>query len=406
MRRLLLTNNHLANFGGSEMVTLELAEEFVARGWKVDVFTNFASAPFVHEFADLQSSGNLELFDSDPSRPLHEYDLLWVHHGVLPESILSALGSEQRVPIVWHHMSPFPGIESPVLAEVETAAASIISCMSPKTAETLSEYGIAADRITILPNPAPRSFTDGIHDIQLSSRLERILIVSNHPPEELLSAASMLQGHGITVGRIGGGKPSRVTPESFSDVDAVITIGKSVQYALALGIPVYNYDHFGGEGWITDSNFEVECTFNFSGRSTERKVSAHVLVRELLEGYGEAREFAQNRAPHHRKLFSLPHHIDRLLEQIQIANISRLLPASHIRRWLTYSRLQRDNTRALQGAWQVSQGLEIELRRSQEEISRLKEELRKYASENKALRHSKSFRLGHFLLKPFSKGRH
>ena len=39
MNKILLTNHHLINYGGSELVTLDLATEFQQRGWNVTIAT-------------------------------------------------------------------------------------------------------------------------------------------------------------------------------------------------------------------------------------------------------------------------------------------------------------------------------------------------------------------------------
>lgn len=64
--------------------------------------------------------------------------------------------------------------------------------------------------------------------------------------------------------------------------DAVLTIGKTVQYSLSMGIPCYIYDHFGGEGWLTPETFDREAFYNFSGRSTKRFVGGDLITDELL----------------------------------------------------------------------------------------------------------------------------
>lgn len=398
MPRLLLTNNHLVNFGGSEMVTLELAEEFVKRGWEVDVYTNLLGEPFVNEFEHLISKGSLEISDQGFDRALATYDLIWVHHAVIPKYIVEALGElGPIVPLVWHHMSPFPGIESPILAEVEHSFASTITCISPKTREVLGEYGLDQNQVKLLSNPAPSSFSETAVPEPRES-LSNLAVISNHPPQELLSALEKLRTNGIAVKVIGGKHPQRVVPETLAGMDAVITIGKSVQYALSLGLPTYIYDHFGGEGWLTPMNFERERAFNFSGRSTERQVSADQLAQEILSGYEAARQFSLERIDHHRNLFSLTRHITDLLSQSSHSDIKldSSTASSLARRWETFAMIQRDTTRALHEAWSFAASLEDQLQVQNEATQSA-------LGQVETLRGSRSFALGNALLRPLKR---
>ncbi|MBK0417669.1 glycosyltransferase [Leucobacter sp. CSA1] len=398
MPRLLLTNNHLANYGGSEMVALELAEEFADRGWHVDVFTNYADEPFRSEFEKLAPGGLVRLHEAEAPRTIDHYDLLWVQHGVLPEAIIDSLRSRPAaLPLVWHHMSTLPGIESPVLADIEAAVASLSSFNSAETRDALLQYGLPENRTELLPNPAPRPFTEESPPAPASSDLATVLLVSNHPPAEMTEAIEALAASGVAVRRVGGDAPARVTPETFRDVDAVVTIGKTAQYALCLGIPVYIYDHLGGDGWLGSDDFETACLFNFSGRPTKRRISGAAIAREIIEGYDAARAFSAERIQEHRDRFSLRNHVDALLERLADESTPKHpLSAAHAKRWTAYAKMQRDNTRAIHGAWKANE----ELQHSAPELQKTVAEL---TDANAALRRSRSYRLGHALLRPLSR---
>ena len=49
--------------------------------------------------------------------------------------------------------------------------------------------------------------------------------------------------------------------------------------------PVYNYDHFGGSGYITPDNIDIEEAHNFSGRSFYTKKTANQIVDEIFSQY-------------------------------------------------------------------------------------------------------------------------
>jgi hypothetical protein len=67
----------------------------------------------------------------------------------------------------------------------------------------------------------------------------------------------------------------------------VVTIGKTVPYCLALKIPVYCYDHFGGPGWLHEENLDLASQNNFSGRGFSGK-TPQAIALEIAEGYRES----------------------------------------------------------------------------------------------------------------------
>lgn len=169
-----------------------------------------------------------------------------------------------------------------------------------------------AINIYVFINSAPDEF---IRDVKLSGGLNRIAVVSNHIPEELYGAVYLLKENNINVDIWGKGHNYAViTPEILSKYDLVITIGKTVQYALSMGIPVYNYDHFGGEGYLRLNNLDREEFYNFSGRSSFRRLSGDAICREILDGYTAALNEIDEIKTIARKRYCLSSNLDSLLD--------------------------------------------------------------------------------------------
>ena len=84
-----------------------------------------------------------------------------------------------------------------------------------------------------------------------------------------------------------GGVVALVSPAHVDAADAVITIGKTVQYALAAACPVFCYDIHGGPGWLTQRNLGTARRHNFSGRPFAR-MDAAAIARQVLDGYAGA----------------------------------------------------------------------------------------------------------------------
>ncbi len=111
-----------------------------------------------------------------------------------------------------------------------------------------------------------------------------------------------------------------ITPEVLKDFDAVITIGRTVQYCLALGIPVYCYDRFGGPGWITESNIESASKFNFSGRCVDHFMTSHEIVHNIIKGFKSIENEITFYKSYARSHYHLGHLIDSIDNQLSQLN--------------------------------------------------------------------------------------
>ena len=402
MPRILITANHLRRIRGSELVTLELAEEFLLRGWHVDVYTNLFLSPMAERFAALDGvgGGTLRVADDPYDDFGLDYDLIWVQHSLLPPSVIGRLAErETRTPIVWHHMSALAEIELPLVADIENDLSDLETYVSERTRELQRRYGLTEPSL-IIANPVPRRFTEpsaradatpaadvaAAADLAVSdlarpdrARPARIAVVSNHPPQEVQDAAAVLRGLDVEVDVIGEATEVReITPELLGAYDGVVTIGKTVQYALSLGLPVYVYDHFGGEGWLTPDNDAAQATTNYSGRATGRRIDGDAIAAEVVDGFAAAREFARDRRAHHAERFSLRRSIDGVLSHPAIVHPApkRLTEAQSLR-WLALSE-------QLRGMYRTLEHLADELARTSPEPAAIDQAIEAAAAETPA----------------------
>ncbi|WP_156891277.1 hypothetical protein [Agromyces subbeticus] len=350
MPRILITANHLRERRGSEIVTYELAEEFALRGWHVDVYTNLFMDPMAERFAALAAGASVRVA-VDPYEDFGlDYDLIWVQHSLLPPSIIRRLAErEVSIPLVWHHMSPIIEIDQPLFAEIEDHLADVRSFISVRTELALRPFGLTGPG-RVFANPAPRSFAAG--EMRRQRPLERLAIVSNHPPAELLDAAAVLRGDGVVVDVLGeatGSGSVEITPQLLAVYDGIVTIGKTVQYALVMGLPVYVYDHFGGPGWLDDEGFETEAEANFSGRTSFRRLSSAQIAAEIRDGYADAAAFSRSSVERFRGRYTLDRCINELLAcaEIREPRVKRLGEAEALR-WLAMSEQLRGMYRTIE----------------------------------------------------------
>lgn len=273
-KSILILNSFLKEFTGSEIVTLELAEFFVEKGAKVTVAGFCINKPLMNYF-NHENITLVNLYNLDED---YHYDLIWAHHFTTIEyCIFEKNISADKV--IFSSLSHFTNLETPPLI-LDRITHLLVNSIENRN--TLIELGFNENNIHLFQNPAPKKFFE--QKYQLRDKLKRIAIVSNHIPDEMLEAIHILKAEAIAVSIYGKGfEEVRITENILSKYDAVITIGKTVQYCLAMGIPVYCYDMFGGVGWITRDKIKEASDFNFSGRNFPIRKTALDICREIKE---------------------------------------------------------------------------------------------------------------------------
>jgi len=309
--RFLITNGSLARFAGSEVVTLELATFLANQGASVSVYTHYLHDPMKQCFVDR----GIPVVDQ-PVNDLHlgDFDCVWVHHQTLPQNFfpeLTETDPSHRPVFIFHHMSAFERLplERPFLFDLEEKIASAILFVSPEARDAQAHLYADRTRFALFPNPCLPEFSQ--YGYQPASDLRSVLITSNHAPQEITQARVLLEDQGVHTVVLGeyGDEYKLVTPEFLANFDAVITIGKTVQYCLTMGVPVYVYDIHGGPGWLDDENFDRAATHNFSGRDTPEHKTPLDITAQLIEGFPHARTFQDN----NRARFVDDYSMDRVL---------------------------------------------------------------------------------------------
>ncbi|MCA0998668.1 glycosyltransferase [Alloyangia pacifica] len=311
--KILLSTHHLYRWSGSELVTIELAEELSNLGHEVAIFSPIGAPRFLKPV--LKNLKPLWYKSTAANVSLTDFDVVYSHH----QTATSLLNAQKecfwdkgfRPIFIYNHLSPFEPFEFPG-PFVEEIIADVILVNSPETGRKIREFGERFSDFCVFPNPAPRKFS--FKKCRSSSRkLERILAVSNHRPGPLRVALQNLEKLGIQVNYLG--RPSnekRIEPEDLEGVDAVIANGKTVQYALRAKCPVFCFDSFGGPGWLTAQNFEAAADLNFSGRCTPRRSSPEELVREILDGF-----LSEDNRGFSIEPFFLEGHLEKLISHVQ-----------------------------------------------------------------------------------------
>ncbi len=306
-RALFLTSQFFA-YAGSEMTVLELAEELTARGWRCEIRAAVIGSPL-----GMRAFGkNVEIASLEGRIDVSGFDLVWCQHGSIANIDYDKLSGAGRPLIVAVHLSPYTELEK-VLHPYERELSDLVVANSEETRRSLPGW-IDVDDVIVSHNPAPATFFQPrTHRDKISS----VLCVTNHLASELSHVLLHFERNmGVRVSRVGRGADlRRVEWRDVEMADLVIAIGKTVQYALASQTPVYVYDHFGGDGWVTARTLPEMSAFNFSGRPSRRRLSSDQIFEELTNDFSRVVQETKDISDAALADFDLRRFVDVLLER-------------------------------------------------------------------------------------------
>jgi hypothetical protein len=304
-----ITNHFLKDFSGSEIAIYDLSKEFINLGFQVTIGSFKFDYPLKRLFDELDCAF-LDLNKIDDTYD-YKFDIIWAQHFTTIDKIFLDTKISSNF-VIYSSLSPYESLESPPLCSEKI---NLFLANSHETRNKLLDMGLFDESIYVLPNPVSDNFfkeTD-----RTLGKLKRIAVVSNHIPDEIREVITFLKNDGFDVVLYGlEGIFELITPSILEQYDAVITIGRTVQYCLAMGIPVYCYDRFGGCGWIISSNINEASTFNFSGRCTNRKLTVNEIVKEIKENYEFTKLNIQGNREFAEKNYKLSTHLKSILIQI------------------------------------------------------------------------------------------
>ncbi len=280
-KNILITQNHMVNLGGSELVTLELIDFFLEN--KANVYLYVAIMGGEVEKLLKKRKGVTICIANTSSLKIDKinFEYVIIHHSLIPESLLwRVYNGKFNGKIIWQHMSSYLVLEQPFLHKLESEISDIVLFNSKETEIELSKrINIPKEKKMVFANPVPDYFYKQTRNN--STQLKKVLVISNHPPIEVIKALDLLSKEGIETEIVGiKNKQKVVNPNLLINADVVISIGKTVQYCIAVNTPIYCYDHFGGPGFLNSTNFAMAKKYNFSGRGFKEK-TATVIYREI-----------------------------------------------------------------------------------------------------------------------------
>ncbi len=319
----LVAVQQLGPFAGAALVAIEAAQVFKRLGHTVTMCAEYIANPA----KDYISEIGLHAFKVSEITQLTSFDLIWSQDHIVPV-LLTDLELGDKIPRIFSvSLSPYDLFAMPGAI---AALSEKIVANSFETADHLKSFGISPEQISVFHNAAPQEFCV---DRPRREKLTSVLVVANHAPPEVAVAVGILEERGIEVLKIGFPQEQiLVTPELLERFDAVITIGKTVQYALNSRMPVYLYDRFGGPGWLSLANADQAAYFNFSGRCCNIKLSGEQIADEIVSGYNKASFDAAALFQHFGERFNLDFQMCQLLKPSKVISAFHKSTVSTVRR--------------------------------------------------------------------------
>lgn len=355
--RILLTNHKLSEFGGSELLTLELAREAIKQGHEVSVFT-FFPGQISNKMTD---ELGVPVFDPKnlPGLEVSEIDVIHVHHW--PTYLyLKQRGFDK--PVVFGFLGVLPPLENPPTIALDQNP--IWWGVSEETVSNVSGITGWTPSRTIEPI---RNWAIEIRSPTLAVSSKDLLhfgVVSNHFPEDLRKALLELSVEmNFQISFIGlPDNPQVIDLDILLRFDAIISLGRTAIAAICNGIPTLVLDYSGLDGWVTPGNYRIFRQKNFSGRTNGEFPNKDMLRSLLTEvpSSSATKDLAILAAPNH-DLTTEVSKILALCEDALDANSLVTFPRSSevALEYLERSfRFEATNAELLSsGSWRITRGL-------------------------------------------------
>lgn len=281
MTKILLTNYSIVNYSGSEIDTVTIANYFLKNGYQVDIFTLRKGNPLMEKI-----NKKIRIITPNEQEKIHErYDIIWSHHYPLLDYILFTLNVKSKH-ITYISLSSFEPYEA--LPEYANDL-SLIGAITFEVKNKLIEESCRKSKIKLFPNYATNKYFDC--QTIINDNIKKICIVSNHVPEELVEFRDIALEKNIKVDIFGiQYTPKYIDEKVLNEYDVIISIGKTVYYAMSMGKPVYCYDNYGGYGYINRNNIKDAFKYNFSGRGFGEKKTSNQILNEIINDYSNVKK--------------------------------------------------------------------------------------------------------------------
>lgn len=275
MLRVLISCHQLHSRTGSELYVTELAEAHAERGARVSVFSLFPG-----ELAKRFSTRTgIRVYGPEHSEPLTRLapDIIHSHHLTTFHLLGELLPG---VPRVHGILGVVPDLEQ---VPITIDEARRVFAVSERTREMM-RAAHPNTRVEVVKNwfDDRELRTVKRYTPALDAR-HRVAVISNHVSDERDQALDQLEAEGlISWERVGvGASPRDITGEFLSGFDIVVTMGRTVPLAGAIGVPCIVADQHLSDGLLSLENLDELSVHNFTGRARRYALTAEHLREEI-----------------------------------------------------------------------------------------------------------------------------
>lgn len=307
MKTILLICQTFKNFTGSELVTVSQAEYFQKHNWNVHVFVLEYGNPLKEAYK------NINVYTmSNADHLLYEYDLIIARQYPVLDYVLFTLRVKAKR-VYYECVSYRIPIDAYPIYYKELT---MIGAVSERVQNEMSKKGYDLQNVYRLPNYATKEYFDVKYEC--NKEINKIAIVSNHVQPELEEFKEYAENQGHLKVDIYGMHHTYklVTPELLKQYDVIISIGKTVFYALAIGIPCYTYDELCTEGYITIQNYNKNLDNNMAYSLEFNKKNGKQIYTEIISEYKNVCQQTLKLKQMARNDFYFDHLMDGFLENI------------------------------------------------------------------------------------------
>ena len=196
---------------------------------------------------------------------------------------------------------------------------SIIGANSKMVIDVLTKQMPIKKDIIVFPNYAPNIYFH--NKIKKVEKIIKICIVSNHVPKELNDFQKIAITNGIKVDIYGIGNIEKYVDNNvLSEYDLIISIGKTIYYALAMGKLAYCYDRFGGYGFINSKNIDECFQKNFSGKGLGKFLTGQEIYNDIIENFKNTNKCLKKMQEYAFSYFNFENNIKKILNSLTVSN--------------------------------------------------------------------------------------
>jgi len=281
MLKILVANNHLDNYGGSETWTYAIVQELKRLGHMVEVYS--------------KSRGKMSIRLNMTSTPRRYYDLILINHNTCLRDLRHVKGFK-----IFTSHGIYPKLEQP-----ERGANAYVA-ITPEVQKNVDHLGY---RSSVIFNGVDLTRFD--NNLQTHDRLENVLCLSHgDKAKDMVEQACKILGvkFSFITGRFN-------VENAINDNDLVVSLGRGAIEAMACGREVLILDSRGymtedvvGEGMFSPSMPDGVKYHNYSGRFYGKKYDVALIVEEM-------KSYNRSRGLVNRNYVLIYHHIKNKVQE-------------------------------------------------------------------------------------------